>query len=120
MKNLCPTEFQEQCTVIDFLELMLRSKKILAFTAIPQNMWTTSWKQKWTQKREGVRKGFPDIVVVTNKTVLFIEMKRVKGGEVQPEQKNWHDILGGKQSVSAICYGAKPAMDLIEQQIKSE
>ena len=113
-----PTEHQEQVTLVAFLELMVASKKILAFTAIPQNMWTRSIQQKMKAKREGVRKGFPDLVIVTGKEVIFLEMKRKKKGRVRPEQQIWLDILDNKKTRSNVCYGSDEAIDYLGSLLK--
>jgi hypothetical protein len=112
--NNTPTEFQEQMALVDYLEYMLAQHKIVKFTAIPQNMYTRSIMQKVKAKREGVRAGFPDLVIVTNNEVIFLEMKRTKKGYVRPEQIEWLALLDKKQTVTGVAYGADDAIKFIQ------
>ena len=71
-----PTEDCEQIRFVQWLETMK-----LAFHHIPNSTYTKYWSVKARNKRLGVRKGFPDmIVLVPTKThgtrTVFIEMKR--------------------------------------------
>lgn len=115
-----PTEHEEQVAVVEYIEYLMKQGKIEGFTAIPQNMWTKSWGQKIKAKQEGVRPGFPDMVIVTKDHVVFLEMKRIKGGVVREEQKRWKAILDSKATVSTISLGAKEALDFIDSVIKLE
>lgn len=107
-----PLEIDEQITFVDYLELLKSQGKILLYTALPNNTFTKSWKQRVKHNREGVRRGFPDLVVVTPDRVIFIEMKRVKGGTIKPEQKEWNAVLGGKKTEAYICRGAAEAIKI--------
>lgn len=108
-----PLEIHEQMAFVDCLELLKTQGKILLYTALPNNTFTKSWKQRMKHNREGVRRGFPDLVVVTPDRVIFIEMKRVKGGTIQPEQKEWNKALKGKTTEAYICRGADEAMKIL-------
>lgn len=116
-QNSTPLEHDEQVTVVAYLELLLSQGRILGFTAIPQNMWTKSWMQKRKATQEGVRPGFPDLVIVTPKKVLFLELKRTKGSKVGDEQVVWNLILKDKETSSEICYGAKEAIQYLNKEI---
>jgi hypothetical protein len=58
-------------------------------------------------KDEGVTKGIPDMMIPAKK--IFIEMKRVKGGVVSPEQKKMMEYLTRVGYTCMICYGANDA-----------
>ena len=111
-KNNTPLEEQEQITFVEWLDL-----KKIPYCAFPNNIWSPSWGQKMMQKRLGLKKGFPDIlVVVRHRYLVFIEMKRIKGGSVSPEQKEWKDILNEIPNVqSYIAKGAEEAIEIIER-----
>lgn len=117
MANNTPTEYAEQMAFVDYLMILENQGKIKNFTALPNNVWTKSFSQRMRQKKEGLRKGFPDLCIVTNSDIVFIEMKRTKGGQVSPEQRKWHDdicLIGGN---AFICYGAEQAIEVINKFI---
>jgi len=108
---MIPTEHEEQCALVQYLEL-----KKLKFTSIPNSTYTKSWKQKAKNKAEGLRPGLPDLLVIVKDHLVFIEMKRVKGGRVSEHQETWIAALNDCKSVQAfVCYGADEAMNLIER-----
>lgn len=107
-----PTEDQEQEALVRWLDL-----KGIKFTHIPNSTFTRSWKQKAKNKRMGVRKGFPDLVVMAPRKLLFIELKRTKGGVTSSHQKEWIDGLN-EYSVSAkVCKGCEEAIEFIKKYI---
>ncbi|UNQ40917.1 VRR-NUC domain-containing protein [Prescottella equi] len=119
-----PTEDEEQRTVVQFLELVG-----LRFSHIPMSTYTTSIKVKMRNHHLGVRPGVPDLLVVIPShrakdgkgRVLFLEMKRRKGGRLSSDQQDWIDALNalGVKSVSAhVCPGAERAIEVINQYLK--
>lgn len=108
------TEYQEQIAVVEYLELLKKQGKILMFSATPNNTWTRSWGQKIKNKKEGVRRGYPDLTIVTPTTVLFLEMKRESGGVLSKEQKEWLAALGEKQTKQAVAKGFEEAKEIID------
>ncbi len=63
-------------------------------------------------KATGVSKGIPDLVVP--EWHLWIEMKRTKGGCVDPDQKDWHEYLRECGDDVLVCYGCDDAIKQIE------
>lgn len=119
MKNTTPLERDEQIPLVSWLEI-----KGLKFTAIPNSTYTTSWKQKKFNTNMGLRKGFPDLIIVIPKkkckfgrtVMLCIEMKRQKGSYTYPEQKEWIRILNQITDVeSRVCKGYKQATQYIRR-----
>jgi hypothetical protein len=110
-----PTEDQEQLRVVAYLEALKLQGKVLMFTAHADNM-KTNIVTAVKAKRMGKRSGYPDLTIVTKKTVLYIELKRVKGGVVSEAQKEWIEAFKSSGSVKAwVCKGfeeAKYAIDL--------
>ena len=83
---LCPTEHIEQVTFIREFENKYKAR----IFAIPNGGFrhkTTAQKLK----AEGVKKGVPDLFIP--EWLLWVEMKRVKGGSVSADQKDWHNYL---------------------------
>ena len=113
--NTTPTEYVEQVTLADYLAM----KKYL-FTAIPCGQ-RTSIGHAMKMKRMGVNRGCPDVLVVLpDRGLLFIEMKRLKGSKVYPEQELWWKELNKIPGVeSIICHGAEAAIKYLEELEKA-
>ena len=81
-------ELHEQAQVVEYLELLQQQGKIVLFSAVPNNMWTKSWSQKLKAKKEGVRPGVPDMIVVTPKKLFFIEIMKTTTRIALPKPKH--------------------------------
>jgi len=71
-------------------------------------------------KAEGVVSGFPDITIWpdigTGLPVLYIEMKRGRGGRPTPEQMEWLSYLDGiPNTKTAVCHGAAEAIKFVKE-----
>lgn len=114
MTSLIATEYQEQCMVVEYLDLLMQQGKVIVFSAVPNNTYTKSWSQLRKQKMEGVRPGVPDLIIVTPTTVLFLEMKRVSGGKIGDQQKVWLEALPHKEVVARVCKGFDEAKVVVD------
>lgn len=85
------SEHEEQCLLVNWFEIQFPQVRIFA---IPNGTWSKNIQVAMKAKREGVRKGVPDLYIPEWK--LWIEMKREKGGSVSKEQKDWHEYLSSK------------------------
>ena len=104
-----PTEHEEACVLADYLDCLG-----LQYTKTAQETFTRSWKQKNKNKAEGVKPGLPDYIIVINGKLVFIELKRKKGGTVSLHQKKWIEELNKCEGVVAeVCRGADEAIELI-------
>lgn len=92
-QKLINTEYQEAIALADYLLLLMNQGKILNFTHLAQETFTLSWSAKAKNKRQGVRPGVPDYLIVLPYCLLFIELKRTKGGKVSSEQQKWIDDI---------------------------
>jgi hypothetical protein len=108
-----PSEYMECLLLVQYLDELKRTGKIKAYTHIPNETYTPSWHAKTKNKNMGVMPGFPDYVVVTNDQVLFIEMKKSKGGVVSDNQKLWLATLDSVGMMVAVCHGFSEAEDFI-------
>lgn len=64
-------------------------------------------------RRQGVAKGVPDLILPGSDPrwrCLAIEMKRQKGGRLDPEQENWHRVLRSCGWKVLVCYGCADAV----------
>ena len=82
-----PSEHHEQCL---FVQWFRRTYPGVRIFAIP-NGGMRNKMQAMKLKAEGVSAGVPDLYVPA--WALWIEMKRIKGGSVSTEQKDWHEYL---------------------------
>ena len=103
MKTRIPTELQEQ---IGFYEWFSRKFPDILCFHIPNGGWRDINTAK-KLKASGVVKGIPDLFIPSLK--IFVEMKRVKGGVVSPEQKKMMEYLTRVGYTCMICYGATDA-----------
>lgn len=114
--NTTPLEREEQVAVVQYLEL-----KGLKFTSVPNSTFTRSWKQKTSNKQQGLRAGLPDLIIALPGKLLFVEMKRQKGGTVSKDQKEWikslNEIDGGKKVEAMVSKGADPVIEFIEKYL---
>lgn len=111
MKKIIPTEYEECVTLVTYLEM-----KGYLFSHLAQSTYSTSWNVKRKNHNLGVRKGVPDyMIVVPNAGLVFIEMKREKGGVISPEQQEWIAQLSSIPHVEAkICKGVTEAIMFLE------
>jgi hypothetical protein len=107
-----PSEENEQATFVQWLEL-----KGIPFSAIPNSTYTTSWKQKNKNTRTGLRPGLPDLLLVLPYSCLvFIEMKKRKGGVVSEHQARWIETLNTVPNCQAyIAKGSDEAIAIVER-----
>jgi hypothetical protein len=105
------TEEQEQILLVKYLQ-----KKGVRFSALPLSTFTKSWAVKMKNKRMGVNAGVPDLMVIIKNKLIFIEMKRQKGGQVSEYQKKWIEDLNNCEGVSAfVCNGYDEAKAVIDK-----
>ena len=107
-----PTEHEEQRQVVMWFRQTYRPMRIFAIPNGGMRSKATAAKLKV----EGVSPGVPDLFVPELK--LWIEMKRVKGGRLSPEQKDWINYLASVGYVCFICAGAEDAKIQISDYIK--
>jgi hypothetical protein len=114
-KLAVPTEHEEQKSVVKWFDMQypaLRGR----LAAVP-NGGQRHIAVAAKLKAEGVRKGFPDMMLlkpVGGYYGLFIELKRIKGGSVSPEQNDWLHWLGSQGFMVAVCKGADEARKTIK------
>lgn len=72
-------------------------------------------------KAMGVKRGFPDLSLLVRRgqySGLFVELKKLKGGVVSPEQEEWRTQLNKEGFYATICHGWIEAVAVIEQYLK--
>lgn len=115
--NIIPTEHEEAKALAEYLEILQKLGKIQLYSHLSQETFVKNWGVKMKQKQEGVRRGVPDYIIITNKEVLFIELKRIKGSTISHEQQDWIIGLKNKKTKAKICEGFDKAKEFIEMNI---
>ncbi|MDB5996873.1 MAG: hypothetical protein JWP42_4009 [Pseudomonas sp.] len=109
-----PTEHEEQKSLVSWFAHQYRSiaNRLVAVPNGGQRNVIVAAKLK----AEGVRAGFPDLMLLIPRhgfSGLMIEMKRVKGGRMQPEQIEWQVWLNEQGFMVVTCNGAEAARETI-------
>lgn len=124
MLEVVPLEDEEQILFVQWLEL-----QGLKFTSVPNSTYTKSWKQKAHNTATGLRRGFPDLIILIRPDqakdgrgrLLTPEMKRTKDYSVSPAQRVWISALnslGIDQIESVVAHGAREAIDYLSGYLK--
>jgi len=118
--ELVPTEASEQATFIHWL----RAKRIPYCSTPNANSMSFTNREMAVrvmakQKAQGLSPGFFDLTIFLPKQIVFLEMKRIKGGVVSEDQKDWLEIYGQyPYCTGIICYGADHAIAEITKLLK--
>lgn len=121
--SIIPTELQEQIAVFNWVNLMTRKYPVLKYMNASLNGVRLTIGQATLAKKSGMIKGYPDIFLpYRNKTYngLFIELKRIKGGVVSPEQKDFISFLNSQGYLAVVCKGSKEAINTIQSYLNKE
>lgn len=116
MKKPIPTEYAEQCAIFRLAQLHVRQYPVLRFLCGSLNGVRLTIGQAVKAKNAGMKRGVPDIllpVVRGTHCGLWIELKRIKGGRILPEQKEWAEFLVDQGYKHVFAYGADEAWTAI-------
>ena len=105
-----PTEDEEQKALVEYCDLRGYPR-----FRIPNETFTRSWSQKRKNKALGVSAGVPDLGVIVNNRLIFIELKRTKGGVVSDYQKAWIAHLEAANVPVRVCKGFDEAKAFIDE-----
>lgn len=111
------SEHDQQVAVIEWFDIQHSELRGRLF-AVP-NGARTSIGTAVKLKREGLRKGVPDlflIFIANGYNGLAIEMKDLKG-KVADEQKDWLSYLDSQGFKTHVCYGADEAIKAIKDYL---
>lgn len=115
-KKRYPTEHEEQVSLFKWADQLSEDyPELKLLYAIPNGAYKSIAAAK-KFAAEGLRPGVPDICLpVSNGQyhALYIEMKRLKGGRIRPEQKFWITMLNNSGNLAIVCYGAASAKTAI-------
>ena len=118
-----PTEEQEQITVIEWRDLMVKQLPDLEDLIHIPNGGLRSKSEAARFKRLGVRPGVSDLFLPAPRGKyhgLWIEMKRKKGGKLSPDQKDWLDRMNRKGYLALRADGAEEACEILYKYLTEE
>jgi len=108
------SEANQQEIVVKYLRLAYPDA---LYCASAGGMWTSD-SQRIKMARTGYVKGFPDLFIYEPRGEfhgLAIEMKKVKGSKIEPEQVQWQEQLRNRGYCSYICKGNEEAIKVIDE-----
>ncbi|MCP1384865.1 VRR-NUC domain-containing protein [Runella salmonicolor] len=73
--------------------------------------------EQYLLRKMRVLSGFPDLVILDYKLILFIELKVLKSGKKQPNQIWWIDILNRFGFPAYFCFGFDEAIRVIDKHL---
>lgn len=114
--NKVPTEYEEQCLLFKWIRENESNYPALKFANASLSGIRLSIHLAAKAKRSGMVRGFPDIFIPIRNSVyngLFIELKRIKGGVVSKEQKEFISFLNKQGYSAVVCKGHKEAICVI-------
>ena len=112
------SEANQQEIVVKYLRLAYPNA---LYCASAGGMWTSD-SQRIKMAKTGYVKGFPDLFIYEPRGEfhgLAIEMKRVKGSKIEPEQIEWQEQLRNRGYASYICKGKDEAIKIIDEYFNS-
>ena len=116
----CPTEHEEQCALMDWVHLNSARDRRLSLLYANPNGGHRHIGVARKLKAEGSKPGVPDLflpVASNGYHGLYIEMKRLRGGTVSPEQKEFIELLREQGYRVEVCKGWEKAMEAIAQYL---
>ena len=105
-------EKSEHLEQVEFVQWMKRTHPEHRIFAIP-NGGLRHTAVAMQMKAEGVSAGVPDLMIPSLKA--FIEMKRVKGSSVSPQQKDWLAYLESVGYQTKVCKGKDEAIKFVKE-----
>ena len=111
-----PSEYQEQCAVFTWAQLMENKYPELGLLNSSLNGVRLAIGPAMKAKRAGMKAGFPDIFLPVARNGyhgLFIELKRKGGAKPSPDQQVWLTNLSTEGYSCFCCKGAEAAIKTI-------
>ena len=119
-KRLLPSEGEEQARLFSWARMQSGMRPELALLFHVPNGGSRNKAEAGRFKAEGVKAGVPDLMLPVARGGyhgLFIELKRLDGGRLRPEQKAWLDKLRAQGYRAAVCRGWEEASEEILQYL---
>lgn len=116
-----PTEYDEQAALIEWADLASKKYPELKWLHASNNGVRVPIGTAIKMKKAGMKAGIPDLLLLCSRHgyhALLIEMKRQKGGRVDPEQEACHAYLRDAGYLIVVCKGWEAAKAVILDYLK--
>lgn len=116
----CPTEHQEQVALFEMAALFASHHPELELLFAVPNAGQRTKAARGRLLAEGLKAGIPDLCLPIARNgyhALYIELKRLRGGTVRPEQKWWHQRLRAEGARVEVCRGFDAAWAAISDYL---
>lgn len=129
VKIKAPLESWEQEQIFKWRDENMHKYPELALLHSSGNGLRLTPGQAVKSKKQGLTAGVPDIFLPVSKVFdcpqkgfivyhgLFIELKRIKGSKISPEQTVFMAALENQGYMCRVCYGADEAIETIKQYL---
>lgn len=109
-------EYQEQVLFVEYLDILKNQGKIVMFTAVNPRPNMEHMGQRMKAKRAGLNPGFPDLIILTKKKAICIEMKAGQN-RLSEEQDKWQVALNKVGIETWTTWGFQAAKDVINSEL---
>lgn len=120
---LCRTEYAEQCAIFRLAQLHSRQYQELLFMQGSLSGVKLSIGAAMKAKKAGcLRKGIADLFLPVRRngySGLFLELKRVKGSKILPEQVTFAAFVTNQGYMHRFAYGCDEAWKIIMDYLNS-
>ena len=120
-RTTIPSEHDEQSALMDWIYLTAwKHPELHLFYHIP-NEGKRSPAAAMKLKQEGLKAGVPDNFLPVARGEyhgLYIELKRIRGGKVSPEQQQWIGDLNAQGYLAVVCKGWEEAAEVITKYME--
>lgn len=116
----CPTEAEEQETLMRWADWATAQHPELAMLHHVPNGGSRHPKEAQNLRRQGVKAGVPDLCLPVPRGPyhgLYIELKRLWGNGLSPDQRTWLEALISQGYMAVMCRGAEAAQRVIERYL---
>lgn len=118
-----PREAEEQIALFDWARLASGTLQELKLLYHIPNGGSRNRLEAIHLKQQGVRSGVPDLCLPVPRGgygALYIELKRQKGGHLEPKQREWLDALNAAGNLAVLCRGWMEAKATLEMYLAME
>jgi len=116
---IVPTEKQEHLAFLDWVAYQPLIRELIVHNANEYDGGVIGGAKR---KRMGIKKGLPDFTLYLPTKLhhgLLIELKRIKGYKISPEQLWWNKTLNSLGYSAHFCYGSASAILVTENYLKN-